>query len=209
MTTPLKIISLAAALAVALLTGQTAMAQQPAAPAGKDAPAATVAPHFPIAVLDMAQVRHNSSAGKAADQQLTSLRAKYKQEIAKSEEGLRSEYEQLSKQRSLLSPEAFEEKGRAFERKQQDAQRLLQSRNAAMESALRDAEEKIGKVTLQIVTEIMNERGISLVIDQSQMVASVTRIEITGEVLKRLDKALPTVKVVVHEQSEKASKAKK
>ncbi len=209
MTPFVKTLRFATILAAASFAAHAALAQKAPAAVEPAAGAAATAQTLPIAVLDMAQVRHNSAAGKAADQQLNALRTKYKQEIAKSEEQLRAEYDALGKQRSVLSPEAFEEKGRAFEKKQQEAQRLLQARNTAMEGAMRDAEQQIGKVTLQIVTELMKDRNISLVIDSSQMVASATSIEITGDVLTQLNKVLPTVKVTAPEPPEKASKAKK
>lgn len=183
-----------AALTAALLTfglAAPSLAQQQRT----EAPAAGTGSTGPVVVLDVQRVLRDSAAGKAAGQQLSEMRTRYQAEIAKSEEQLRSEQEELGRQRSLLSPEAFDERRRGFEQKLQQTQRLVQERNSSLEASQRQVREEIGKVVIAVVSEMMKERGFSLVLDRAQIVASDTSIEITADVLKRLDSRLPTVKV--------------
>lgn len=218
MTRSLTLLPAATALVVSLALAAPVLAASPAAPAAPATPALAptlgpavgTATSLPIAVLDMPRVLHTSDAGRSADKQLGELRAKYQAEIAHTEASLRAENEELNRQRSILSPAAFEKKRGAFDARVQASQRLMQTRSAEFDAATHQAQNQILNVVLKIVTDIMRDRHIELVIDRSQMVASVSNIEITSEVLADLNKDLPSIKVSVPEEhAVKAGRTKK
>ena len=173
-----------AALLIISAPGHAQNAAKPAAPT-------------PIAVIDAQRVLHESVAGKKADAFIGDLRGKYQQEIAKSEEALRAEDQELGRQRSVLSPEAFEAKRHDFERKVQESQRMVQERNGEFDATVRQARAEIGKVVIAVVTELMQKKNILLVIDRAQIVASQTAIDMTEEVLQEVNKRLPSVPLKV------------
>ena len=159
--------------------------------------AATPSNPIPVAVIDAQRVLHESVAGKKADAFIGDLRGKYQQEIAKTEEQLRAEDQELGRQRSLLSPEAFEARRHEFERKVQESQRLVQERNGAFDATVRQARAEIGKVVITVVTEMMQKKNILLVIDRAQIVASQTSIDLTEQVLAEVNKRLPSIPLSV------------
>jgi outer membrane protein len=148
-----------------------------------------------IAILDVERVLTQSEAGKTALKQISDQRKRYQDEISKAEDQLRSEERELVQQRATLSAEAFDEKRRAFERKVQDTQRMVQQRSGTIDGMMRNAREQIGKAALAALQELINERGFNVVLDRKQIVATDPALEVTEEVLARVNKRLPSIKV--------------
>lgn len=174
-----------------------ALAQQPSAaqstPAGSGKPRSATN----VAVLDVQQILREAKAMQSVRDQLTTLRKKYEAEIEKQQADLRTANEDLRRQRSILSPEAFDAERRKFDQKVAAVQRLVQSRNQELERANANAVLQVQKVYNQIVFELANERSYGLIFRKSATIVVHPPIEVTPEVLARLDKRLPTVKVTV------------
>lgn len=148
-----------------------------------------------IAILDVERVLTQSEAGKNALKQITDQRKRYQDEISKAEDQLRTEERDLVQSRATLAAEAFDEKRRAFERKVQDTQRMVQQRSSTIDGMMRNAREQIGKAALAALQELIKERGFNVVLDRKQIVATDPALEVTDEVLARVNKRLPSIKV--------------
>lgn len=148
-----------------------------------------------IAILDVERVLTQSEAGKNALKQIGDQRKRYQDEISKAEDQLRSEERDLVQARATLAAEAFDEKRRAFERKVQDTQRMVQQRSGTIDGMMRNAREQIGKAALAALQELIKERGFNVVLDRKQIVATDPGLEVTDEVLARVNKRLPSIKV--------------
>jgi Skp family chaperone for outer membrane proteins len=159
--------------------------------------AAQKMPAAAVAVVDSQRIGRDAAAFKSARQQLDQYRAGYQAEIAREEEALRTEEQELSRQRTVLAPDAFEARRRDFERKVTEVQRRVQDRSRQLEQSFNGVRAEVGKQLVAIVRELANERGITLVLDRAQVMFHADSIDVTGEVLKRLDQRLPSVKVSV------------
>ena len=148
-----------------------------------------------IAILDVERVLTQSEAGKNALKQITDQRKRYQEEISKAEDQLRNEERELVQSRATLAAEAFDEKRRAFERKVQDTQRMVQQRSGTIDGMMRNAREQIGKAALAALQELIRERGFNVVLDRKQIVATDPSLEVTDEVMTRVNKRLPSIKV--------------
>ncbi|KAB2855427.1 MAG: OmpH family outer membrane protein [Sphingopyxis terrae] len=148
-----------------------------------------------IGIIDMQRIIRDAAAFRDARTQLERFRATYQSEITRDEERLRKEDEELGRQRAVLSPDAFDKRRTEFERKVMDVQRRMQDRSVSLEQSFDKVRGDVGRTVIQIVTEMVSERGYSLVLDKSQVVFHATDMEITDEVLRRLDQKMPTVKV--------------
>jgi Skp family chaperone for outer membrane proteins len=149
------------------------------------------------ALVDSQKIFRSALAFKNAREQLDKVRAGYQTEVAKEEEKLRAEEQELTRQRAVLAPEAFDAKQREFQRRVAEVQRQVQERSRALEQSFNNARSEVGKVLVAIVTEMANERKLDLVLDRGQVVYGGDKLDITDEVLKRLDQRLPNVKVTV------------
>jgi outer membrane protein len=174
------------ALAAALLP-IAAMAQS----GGKVPPAV-------IAVIDGQRINREAAALKNARQQLEQYRFNFQSEIAKEEEKLRAEEQEIARQRSVLTPEVFEQRRQAFQAKVIDLQKRIQERSQSLEKMLNGVREQVTVQVVEILKDLAKERGFNMVLDRAQVQIVVgDNIEITPEVLKRLDQRLPTVKVAL------------
>ncbi len=149
-----------------------------------------------IAVIDSQRVNREAAALKNARQQLEQFRFNFQSEIAKEEEKLRAEEQEIARQRSVLSPEAFEQRRQAFQAKVIELQKRIQERSQSLEKMLNGVREQVTVQVIEILKGLATERGFNMVLDRAQVQIFIgDSIDITPEVLKRLDQRLPTVKV--------------
>ena len=149
-----------------------------------------------IAVIDSQRVNREAAALKNARQQLEQFRFTFQSEIAKEEEKLRAEEQEIARQRSVLAPEAFEQRRQAFQAKVVDLQKRIQERSQSLEKMLNGVREQVTVQVIDILKGLATERGFNMVLDRAQVQIFIgDSIDITPEVLKRLDQRLPTVKV--------------
>ena len=148
-----------------------------------------------LAVVDFRGVLAKSEAARnirsAVDERRRELR-KYFLEV---ETSLRDEQKDLSKKRSIVTAEAFEQRARKLKEKAQSAQKLAQTSNQKLKKSFDQAMDKVQKELLGIVAEVAEESGVGVVLFRSAIVIAVKKLDISKEVLQRLNKKLPEVKV--------------
>jgi Skp family chaperone for outer membrane proteins len=159
----------------------------PGAPAAQEA---TPAESPRIAVIDLLRILHESTPGKALLERLENEEAAKKKELRIAEVDILTLEERIrtSPQRGL-SPERVEELKQDYEKK------LTEYRRHAMEAESELAElqnkqfQEIEKDIKPILQEITNEQKLDLIFDrpQSGIIYAHDALDITGEVLKRLE----------------------
>ncbi len=184
---PSAISTLCALVILASLTGP-AGAQQPEA--DKD-----VITLLNMAVIDTEVIRRNSRAFKDIGAQIAKYRKAIQADIQKEEEALRSANEELARKRAILAPETFAEERRQFEDRLLQVQRTVQKRKKGLERVGLEALKKVEAVLNKIITEVAKEQSLGLILRKNQTVLVAKELDITPHVLKRLDTALPTLKV--------------
>jgi len=150
---------------------------------------------IPVAVLDVQRILIDASAVKNIREQITKFGTKFEEEIEKDRNEIRVANQELARQRTILAPEAFAEKRRKFEQRVVEVQRLVQKRQRELDKSRNEAMITVNKVYTGIVGNIAGERNLAVILRKNQTAYAVNSLDITMEVLKRLDKKLPTVKV--------------
>ncbi len=184
---PSAISTLCALAILASLTGPAA-AQQPET--DKD-----VIALLNLAVIDTEVIRRNSRAFKDIGAQIVKYRKAIQADIQKDEEALRSANEELARKRAILAPETFAEERRQFEERLVQVQRTVQNRKKDLERVGLQAVRKVEAVLNKIITEVAKEQSLGLILRKNQTVLVAKELDITPRVLKRLDTALPSLKV--------------
>lgn len=159
---------------------------------------AATAQQIPPAVIAVVQVQTIMSEAKAAQsiqQQIEQQRSQYQAEISAEEIRLRELEQELARQRSVLSPEAYAGKRREFEDQVATVQRSVQDRRRALDKAYGEGLRLVQEELTAVIGEIAQEQGITLVLPVSQTLFAETALRITPEALKRLDERLPAVKL--------------
>ncbi len=184
---PSAISTLCALVILASMTGPAA-AQQP--DADKD-----VITLLNMAVINTEVIRRNSMAFKDIGAQIAKYRKAIQADIQKDEEALRSANEELARKRAILAPETFAEERRQFEERLLQVQRTVQKRKKGLERVGFEALKKVEAVLNKIITEVAKEQSLGLILRKNQTVLVAQELDITPHVLKRLDTALPALKV--------------
>lgn len=148
-----------------------------------------------IAVIDINIILREAAAFKSIREQISAYRQTFQSEIQKEEETLRNANQELARQRTLLSAEAFAEKRREFEEKVVAVQRLVQQRKLNLDKSQAQAMGQIQDVLNEIVTALSEEHGISLILRKDQTILATVPLQITAQVLERLDAKMPTLSV--------------
>lgn len=148
-----------------------------------------------VAVVDIQRVMRESAAAKSIQGQIEKMRGSYQQEITKQENELRNAEQELNRQRTLVSPEAFNERRRQFEQKVGGLQRDVQNRKRALDTSFSSAMRTVENSLREIIEQLVTERRLNLVLIKSQTIYNAPELEMTDEVMKRLNAKLPSVKV--------------
>ncbi len=158
---------------------------------------------FRVAVVDMNQIMATAKAPQSIHAQINEKRKVFQAEIQKEEKELREGNQELARQRTIMSPEAFKEERRKFEERFVAAQRKMQERKLTLDRARAEAMEKVGDALKTVITKLVKEHGITLLLRKEQTVFSDKRLVITDFVVTELDKLLPSVKVFTKEGAKK------
>ncbi|MBX6367509.1 MAG: OmpH family outer membrane protein [Rhodospirillales bacterium] len=179
-----------AALAVLALSfaAPVAFAQQ----ASQPAPSQAAGPML-VLVVDAQHVVNESKAGKSIRQQFDTQRQAFSKEVSAAEASLRSQQQEIERQRSILSPDAFAAKAREFDKKVADMRRGWEQKRETLQYSLNIALAQIERNILEIVSQIALERKASLVLQKQHVVIVDKTYDITPETMARLDQKLPTL----------------
>jgi Skp family chaperone for outer membrane proteins len=170
-----------------------AVAQQaPAQPAPAQQDPRTA---FKVAVFDVEAIKANAAAFKDIRRQRQELLNTFNAERQKESETLRSAGEELSRQRAILSPEAFAEERRKLDQRAAEAERRLQVRAHQIDVVINNAVDVVEKALGQVVTELVKANNISLLFTRQAVAVVAQPLDATDEIMAALDKRLTTVKV--------------
>ena len=179
--------ALAAVLGAAVVAATTTFAGAQEIPTAK------------IALLDTQKILRNSTAAAGIRDQVKQQRAIYQDEFARQERELRAADEELTRQRTILSSEAFAQKRREFEARVAAVQRGVETRKRELDQVRGTGMKQVERALAGIITELAKERGFNLVLLRTRVQTVVlyadSALNISDEVLLRLNKRLPSVKV--------------
>tara|TARA_B110000483_G_scaffold194704_1_gene232073 strand:+ start:4454 stop:5008 length:555 start_codon:yes stop_codon:yes gene_type:complete len=162
---------------------------------GFNSMAETSYPNTSIAVVDLNLVLSDSKAAKNATKQFEEIQKKTEDEIISSEKKMLEEKNKLLDQQSVMAPEAFELKAKDYEKKLQDYQIERQVKLRDLEGMLQKARNEILMSIKPILEDISKEMGVTVILEKNTVLLSASNMDITNEVIKKLNKKLPKIKV--------------
>lgn len=148
-----------------------------------------------IAVVDMQKVMGKAKAANSARSQLESKQKSFQEALSKTESELQKKDQELAKQRNLLAAEEFKTKLTDFRKKAADAQKDVQQKRLKLRRAFEKSIVTIQDKVTSIVESIAKDKGFDVVLPTAQSLYAKGSLDITQEVLTRLDKELPKMTV--------------
>ena len=128
---------------------------------------------------------------------LDEQRLLFQAEFSEREAVLQSTERELLEIRSTLSEEEFARRLSTFEDEVAQIQREIQYRREALDLAFQDAQAKLRSLALDIITEIAREQRLDLIIKQDSAVVFRPGLNISEELLRRLDERTKDARIEI------------
>lgn len=148
-----------------------------------------------VAVINIQDIMRDSLAAKSVKKKLEAKQKSFQNEMSKKEKALKSKEAAIAKQRGKVSAAEFEKQVKSFQDSAVKAQRDVSAKKAKLDKAFADSLATIQNTVVDITKGIAKERGLKVVTPTSQLLYADPSLDITQEVLAKLNKKLPSVKV--------------
>lgn len=181
-----RFLSLLALIAPLALSG--AAGAQTTKPDAKNAVALVVA------VVDGGKLTQQAKAMKSAQEEAEKLAKKFDSDFAAEQAKLQAEYKQLEKDRLKITGQDYDQRLQRLNQRFADIRRTAQIRQEQMSRAVRMVQIQFRAEVVKVIQAMAIEGGYTLVLERSAVLHSAAQLDITDEVLTRLDKAQIQVK---------------
>ena len=161
-----------------------------------------------IGIVDVQLVLRESKAAKSIGPEFDKMRKAFQKQVSEQEQQLRQAEQELSRQRAILAPEAFTQKRRAFSEEARKAQSSVQARRRLLDKSFNDTKNVILKNLIIVAREVADDRKLNMLLEKRFVFLSAKTIDVTEEVIARLDKRLPKLTVNLVETNQDAGKGK-
>jgi len=148
-----------------------------------------------IVVVDIQQLMGASKAAKSIQAQGKDLREKYQKQIAGLEEDLKKAEQKIIDAGKEKNQEKFMENRKNFQKQLVEGQKKIAEINADMDKAIGNALNELRDEIVDIVGEMATDNNYDLVISRADVVIVSKTIDITADVMDKLNKSLKSVKV--------------
>ncbi len=147
------------------------------------------------AVVNVQRIMRDATVAASARDQLKAKQTEFKEQISRQETELQKEDQELAKQRTILAQDAFQERVKTFQKKAAETQKDVQAKRQSLSKAYNQALADIQKKVTDIIQDISKDKKLALVIPTSQVLYFEGSLDITDQVLTRLNKEMPSLKV--------------
>lgn len=165
--------------------------------------APVLAQQLPAAVIvtvDRQEMIATSAAAKAAQAELKPKADALNARVSQLRTSLAAEQKTLQDTQpqqgaAEASVRAFEIKVRDFQTRQQQAEQEVQRRQQEIQQSEQWVVKQINDGAQPIISQIMRERGANIAVDEQVTIQHAAAIDVTADVVARLDKAMPKVSI--------------
>ncbi len=143
-----------------------------------------------ILIVDQQYVITQSKAGKYLLKQSEDLQKSLVDELEVFRKEIEAKDKKIEEDKTLLSPEVYQERKIALQEEANAKQQELQSKGRNIQEAVQKASGTITSVMRPILESIVNEKGADILLDKQVTVISDPKLDISAEVVKKLNKRL-------------------
>ena len=165
-------------------------------------------PGSAILVVDVQRVLDESLAAKSVQKQIETYRSKFQTDIGKEENDLRQAEQGLNKAHEKLTAETYADQEQQLRQRFLTVERHVQARRKVLDEAFSESMNAVRAGLLDTVSQVGHERGADMVLTKQQVVWTDKAIDVTDEVLARLNTKLPRVTVKMEPEEKGAASPK-
>tara|TARA_B100001175_G_scaffold197031_1_gene167246 strand:- start:464 stop:979 length:516 start_codon:yes stop_codon:yes gene_type:complete len=148
-----------------------------------------------IFYLDVNFLLTQSEAGKYINSELKKINDKNIEEYQNIEKSIKTEEENLLKQKNILKEDEYKLKVNNLRDKYNSYQKLKNTKNNNLKLLRNDAGNQILKIVNEILSEYSSKNKISLIMEKKNVVIGKTELDITKNILELLNKKIKKVEL--------------
>lgn len=148
-----------------------------------------------IGILDVEKIVKESTAMRDIQSKVSKKQDEYQKEVTKKQTALEAEQKKIEGKKSLLSKEAFEKETTAFEKKVDELKTFVDKKQNSLKKASVDSMSKVNDKIKDIIADISKEKELDAIVPASQALYYRDDLDISAEVLSRLNKKITKVDV--------------
>ena len=152
-------------------------------------------PNTSIGVIDINKILSESDAAVMASEQIEKIAKDIESEIEESDNEIIKEQNLLIESQSIMAPEAFEAKRIEYENKVQNYNNERQLKLIKIDELIARSRNDVLNAMKPILEDVSNKKGITIILEKSSVMLNADKMDISDEVLKILNKELPTLEV--------------
>lgn len=157
-----------------------------------------------IGLADLNNVLRAADANSMVRELLDGHRQKFQDEFRKVETELQQTERDLMSKRELLAVEEYEKQIKAFQARVTRLQQDIQKKRQAIDNAYQKAQSEIRAEALSVITEIATEMQLDLVLNREATLIFLPHLNISDEVLKRLNERTKDARIEIEVQDAKS-----
>lgn len=148
-----------------------------------------------VLIVNTEAVFAQSKVGQNIRSQFEEQAKKLRAEGKKTEDALQADAKKIADERALLSPEDLQKKVQAWQKRDAEFQQTMQQKSQSLQLGLQRANGKVEAALRPIFAEVLKEKGGTVLFDQSVVLAGGADLDISAEVLKRLNERMSTIEL--------------
>ena len=150
-----------------------------------------------IALVDLDGVLRAADANNRVRELHDGQRAKFQEEFRAIEVDLQQSERDLLAKRDLMSKDEYERLVTAFQARVSSVQKEIQYKRQSIDNAYQKALSDIRKLAVDVITKIASEREIDLILNRDSSVIFLPNLNISDEVLSRLNERTKNARIEV------------
>ncbi len=146
-----------------------------------------------IGIIDTRKIVDESLAGKNLATQLKARQESLQKEANAMEQKLKTEEQDIISKRKDMKPEEFDIKKKAFEQEFMKSRQTILTRSSDLDTVRKKALAELQKHLAKAAADIADEKKLSMIVDRQFVILAEESLDITGEVMKKLDAAVKEI----------------
>jgi len=150
-----------------------------------------------IALVDIGGVLRAADANNRVRELLDGQRAKFQEEFGAIEVDLQQSERDLLAKRELMAKDEYDKLVTEFQARVSSVQKEIQYKRQSIDNAYQKALSNIRRLAMEVITKIASEREIDLVLKRDVSVIFLPHLNISDEVLTRLNERTKNARIEV------------
>lgn len=152
-----------------------------------------------IAIIDMNYILKESKASLSIQNQIEQKRLEYQSEFSKKDSEIRKKDQELAKERNNLNDDVFEKRMKSLNSEINDFQKWVQDRRVNIDKSYNKAMNQLQERIYSIINDLALEKGFDIVIPLNNVLYAKDNLNITSDLLKKLDVQLSYIQLEFEE----------